>query len=131
MSSPSEHRCICRHANFKHLTDAEETVCLVDGCKCSEYFEWQITYRDPGGKLHIVHDIAKFVRDNGHLFGFSEIEPTFYNGAHKGLANVYIPAEQGLTNLNCNRNQIEWHGWTVAQFPKTYHEKQIQNETRK
>ncbi len=122
---PKERRCICKHDEESHLFDGSESLCVVKGCNCSSFFLWAVTFCDPLGVSHRVHDIAKFVRDNeGGKFDASDVllratESFYTNPLRHNKSGQYSRAEQGLSQVACGRVE-HWKGWTLLIAPKTY-----------
>lgn len=118
-----QRRCICRHYETTHIIEGSESICTHTGCKCQNFFLWEVTFYDPTETMHTTSDVAKFVRDNQGLFLPEDVEMkdkpcrAFYHG----LSGQYCNAECGLDSLVTYRTN-SWKDWTVAIFPKTYRE---------
>ena len=125
MSSAAEERCICGHWKTTHIIDLDkaECVCAHAGCKCRSFFLWEVSFYGPDGKKYTTSDVAKFVRDNPDLFTDDERRIRFYrriaHAATFGRKAKACTAETGLSSLTTGVAN-EWHGWTLAHFPKTY-----------
>lgn len=115
-----ERRCICGHCETTHIVEHLETICAHAGCKCNQFFLWEVHLLDPMGNLHIICDVDKFVRDRDDLFTTEEREIHGIKTKNGNRSeNSYTRAGSGLSKLT-QKQQDSWHGWTIARYPKTY-----------
>jgi hypothetical protein len=115
MSANSDRFCICGCADFNHIIDEKESICVNSHCGCKKFILWEVVLFDPSGRMRKVTNIGHFIRDHPDEFDWQDTERR-QCPSMRGTGRTYCRAEKALCEL-AEEQIFEWKGWTLCTKP--------------